>query len=58
MLAGTIGLELMEFSEPIDVLLIALGNGAMANGIGRIFKERNPTTKIIAVQALAAPAMI
>ena len=56
--AGTIGLELLEFSEPIDALLIALGNGAMVNGIGRIFKERSPGTKIIAVQASGAPAMI
>lgn len=55
--AGTIGLELLEVTEPIDVLLIALGNGAMINGIGRIFKERSPRTKIIAVQAAGAPAM-
>lgn len=55
--AGTIGLELLAFTEPLDVLLIALGNGAMINGIGRIFKERSPRTKIIAVQAKGAPAM-
>ena len=56
--AGTIGLELLEFAEHIDVLLIALGNGAMINGIGKIFKERSPHTKIVAVQAAGAPAMI
>ncbi|HMG89020.1 MAG TPA: pyridoxal-phosphate dependent enzyme [Chryseolinea sp.] len=56
--AGTIGLELLDFPEPIDVLLVALGNGAMINGIGRIFKERSPHTRIIAVQAAGAPAMI
>jgi threonine dehydratase len=56
--AGTIGLELLAFAEPIDVLLVALGNGAMINGIGRIFKERSPHTRIIAVQAAGAPAMI
>jgi len=56
--AGTIGLELLKFGQPIDALLIALGNGAMINGIGRIFKERSPKTKIIAVQAAGAPAMI
>ena len=56
--AGTIGLELLDFFEPIDVLLVALGNGAMVNGIGRIFKERSPHTRIIAVQAEGAPAMI
>ena len=56
--AGTIGLELLDFPEPIDVLLVALGNGAMINGIGKIFKERSPHTRIIAVQAAGAPAMI
>src|SRR5688572_17250573 len=56
--AGTIGLELLEFPEHIDVLLIALGNGAMINGIGKIFKERSPHSRIVAVQAAGAPAMI
>lgn len=56
--AGTIGLELLEFSEHIDVLLIALGNGAMINGIGTIIKEGSPDTKVIAVQAAGAPAMV
>ena len=56
--AGTIGLELLEFPAQIDVLLIALGNGAMINGIGKIFKERSPHTRIVAVQASGAPAMI
>lgn len=56
--AGTIGVELLEFPERIDVLLIALGNGAMINGIGKVFKERSPHTRIIAVQASGAPAMI
>ena len=55
--AGTIGIELLEFPEAIDVLLIALGNGAMINGIGKIFKERSPETRIVSVQAAGAPAM-
>lgn len=56
--SGTIGLELLEVPQQIDVLLIALGNGALINGIGRIFKERSPQTRIIAVQAAGAPAMV
>lgn len=56
--AATIGLELLKFNEPIHTLLIALGNGAMINGIARIFKARSPETKIIAVQAQGAPAMV
>jgi len=55
--AGTIGLELLEYPQKIDALFIALGNGAMINGIGRIVKEKSPHTSIIAVQAAGAPAM-
>lgn len=55
--SGTIGLELLELPQKIDVLLVALGNGALINGIGKVFKERSPQTKIIAVQASGAPAM-
>jgi len=55
--AGTMGLELLSHGAHIDVLLIALGNGAMINGIGSIFRERSPRTRIIAVQAQGAPAM-
>ena len=54
--AGTIGMELLEAGE-IDVLLIALGNGALFNGIATVFKSLRPKTKCIAVQAAGAPAM-
>jgi threonine dehydratase len=56
--AGTIGLELLKFNKKIDVVLIALGNGALFNGIARIIKNHNPETKIIAVQAKGASAMV
>lgn len=56
--AGTIALELLEFPEKIDMLLVALGNGALINGIGTIFKRYSPQTRIIAVQASGAPAMV
>jgi threonine dehydratase len=56
--AGTIALELLEFPQPIDVLLIPLGNGALINGMARIYKYYTPSTQIIAVQAQGAPAMV
>ncbi|KJH69821.1 hypothetical protein UH38_21545 [Aliterella atlantica CENA595] len=56
--AGTIGLEWLNFPEPLDALLIPLGNGAMLNGIARVMKARRPKTRIIAIQAAGAPAMI
>jgi threonine dehydratase len=56
--AGTIGLELLNYPIQPDFLLIALGNGALFSGNARIFKDRSPQTKVIAVQAAGAPAMI
>lgn len=54
--AGTIGLELLEAGH-LDVMLIALGNGALFNGVASVFKHKRPGTKRIAVQAAGAPAM-
>ncbi|MEI6105814.1 MAG: pyridoxal-phosphate dependent enzyme [Opitutae bacterium] len=56
--AGTIGLELAAMSEPLDAVLLALGNGALACGVGVALKQLAPQTRIIAVQATGAPAMI
>ena len=56
--AGTMGLEWLRFPEPLDALLVPLGNGAMFNGVAGIMKDRSPGTRMIAVQAAGAPAMI
>lgn len=56
--AATMALELLQLPQKLDALLVPLGNGAMLNGIARVMKERSPNTKIIAVQAAGAPAMI
>ncbi len=56
--AGTIGSELSNFGEAIDYLLIPLGNGALFNGIATYFKAKSPATKLVAIQAKGAPAML
>ncbi len=56
--AGTMGLELSKFPDKIDAVLIALGNGAMVCGVARWLKHVSPSTRIIAVQAQGAPAMV
>jgi threonine dehydratase len=55
--AATIGLELLEGEQRPDVLIIALGGGALASGVGYVAKELSPRTKVIAVQPTGAPAM-
>jgi threonine dehydratase len=56
--AGTMGLELLRLSASQDFLVVPLGNGALINGVSLVIKEVSPSTKIIAVQSKAAPAMV
>jgi threonine dehydratase len=55
--AATIGLELVEAAPPFDAVLIALGGGAMATGVGHVLKALAPGVEVICVQPLGAPAM-
>lgn len=55
---GTIGIELAGFPETLDAVLVGFGNGALACGIGVFLKEASPQTRLVAVQAAGAPAMI
>ena len=55
--AATIGLELAGAAGRFDVVLIALGGGAMATGVGHVLKILRPEAEVICVQPLGAPAM-
>ena len=55
--AATIGLELTGTMPAFDAVLIALGGGALATGVGHVIKARAPGTEVICIQPLGAPAM-
>lgn len=55
--AGTIALELTAWPEPIQQLLIPVGNGALAAGTATWMRAHAPQARIIAVCAAGAPAM-
>ena len=55
--AATIGLELVHSAVPFDAVLIALGGGAMATGIGHVLKALAPEVEVICVQPAGAPAL-
>src|ERR1700733_639635 len=55
--AATIGLELAEAGPSFDAVLIALGGGALATGVGHVLKELAPEVEVICVQPSGAPAM-
>jgi threonine dehydratase len=56
--AGTIALEWLAFPERLDTLLVPLGNGALLAGIATVLEARRPETRVVAVGASGAPAMI
>ena len=53
--AGTIGLELAESHPSLDAVLVSLGAGAMATGIGCVMRSRIPAAEVITVQPKTAP---
>lgn len=55
--AGTIGLELARSPEPIDVVVVPLGNGALLAGIGTWLRAHSSGTRVIGVCAEGAPSM-
>jgi threonine dehydratase len=55
--AATIGLELTDTLPSFDAVLIALGGGALATGVGHVVKACVPEIEVICVQPLGAPAM-
>ena len=55
--AATIGLELAGGESSFDAVLIALGGGALATGVGYVLKTQLPEVEVICVQPMGAPAM-
>ena len=55
--AATIGLELTGIVPSFDAVLIALGGGALATGVGHVVKTLAPEVEMICIQPLGAPAM-
>ena len=56
--AGTMALELGTFPERLDALFVPLGNGAMLAGIATVARAAMPQTRVVAVAASGAPAMV
>ena len=55
--AATIGLELADATASFDAVLVALGGGALATGVGHVLKALVPEVEMICVQPRGAPAM-
>ncbi len=55
--AATIGLELVRDDPQIEVVLVAVGGGALASGVGYVMRSIDGRAEVIGVQPVGAPAM-
>jgi threonine dehydratase len=55
--AATIGLELVRDDPELDVVLVAVGGGAMASGVGYVMRSLAEHVEVIGIQPAGAPAM-
>ncbi|MBC6605602.1 threonine ammonia-lyase IlvA [Hymenobacter sp. BT188] len=55
---ATVGLEILQASPvPIDYCFMPIGGGGLASGVGSVFRQLSPHTKLIGVQPQGAPSM-
>ena len=55
--AGTIGAELSKWPEPLDAIVIPVGDGALLSGVALWLKAHQPSMQIIGVCASGAAAV-
>ena len=54
---ATVGMEILQDLPETEVVVMAVGGGGLAAGIGTYFKEKNPDCILIGVEPLGAPSM-
>ncbi len=54
---GTVGFEIWEDLKDIDYLIVPIGGGGLAAGVGTFIKSVSPKTQIIGVEPEGAPSM-
>ena len=53
---GSVGIEMLTDVQNLDVLLIPIGGGGLASGVGIVAKRLNPNIQIIGIQSLYCPS--
>jgi len=56
--AGTIGLEVANALEGVDLVLVPMGGGSLAAGTAVSVKSVQPSARVVAVQSSGSPAMV
>lgn len=54
---STVGLEILQDLNHIDYVFLPVGGGGLAAGVGLVFKNFSPQTKVIGIEPEGAPSM-
>ncbi|MBN8207753.1 threonine ammonia-lyase IlvA [Bacillus sp. NTK071] len=54
---GTVGLEIMNDIDEVDFLMVPIGGGGLASGVGSYVKSISPHTQIVGIEPQGAPGM-
>lgn len=54
---GTVGVEILEDLPDVDIILVPIGGGGLASGVGHYFHEAKPDTVCYGVEPLGAACM-
>ena len=55
---GTCGLELLEQLPDADMIISSIGGGGLMAGLGIVYHELSPKTRLIGCQSSGAPSMV
>lgn len=55
---GTIGLEILDQLDDVDVVIVPVGGGGLISGVAYAMKSLKPSVEIIGVQSVGAPSMV
>ncbi|MVN90158.1 threonine ammonia-lyase IlvA [Mucilaginibacter aquatilis] len=55
---GTVGVEIHEDLPDAEVIIMPVGGGGLAAGVGSFFKQINPSIKLIGIEPEGAPSMV
>ncbi|PFG13325.1 threonine ammonia-lyase IlvA [Bacillus sp. es.036] len=54
---GTVGLEIMNDIDEVDYVMLGIGGGGLASGVGSYIKSISPDTKIVGIEPEGAAGM-
>lgn len=54
---GTVGLEVYEDLPDAEVIIMPIGGGGLASGVGSFFRNINPDIRLVGVEPEGAPSM-